>query len=112
MSETQISKAIMDYLAARRILAFHMNTGAAKVSNTTGRERFMRFSVPGMAYILAFTKGACPYPAGCNGKCGHAIRETIWLKVKTDKGKQSELQKSFQAQVEAEGASVRDSALD
>ena len=38
----------MDYLAAKGILAFRMNTGAMKLE-----KRFVRSGVPGMADVLA-----------------------------------------------------------
>jgi hypothetical protein len=46
--ESEIQKAILQYLAARRILAWRMNTGAVKTET-----RFFRFGSPGMADILA-----------------------------------------------------------
>jgi hypothetical protein len=104
MSETQIVRAILDYLAARRVLAYRMNTGAIE-AEYKGKKRFMRFGVPGMADILAFKKRKTCYlttPAIPNDYRGEIIMP-LWLEVKTDKGKQSELQKSFQAQVEEEG---------
>jgi hypothetical protein len=100
MSETQISKSIMDYLAARRVLAFRMNTGAVS-AEYKGKTRFMRFGVPGMADILAFTR-RWPCLIVPDKHQDNPIIPT-WIEVKTAKGKQSELQKSFQAQVEAEG---------
>ena len=90
ISETKISKSIMEYLAARHILAFRQNTGAV-VSEYKGKQRFMRFGTPGMADLLAFVNS--PFA----GLIVH------WLEVKTATGKQSELQKSFQNQVEAAG---------
>ena len=66
------------------------NTGAV-VSEYKGKQRFMRFGTPGMADLLAFVNS--PFA----GLIVH------WLEVKTATGKQSELQKSFQNQVEAAG---------
>lgn len=91
-SEAQTQKLILDWLAANHVLAFRMNTGAGKFSNPSGKERFMHFGVPGMADILAF-----------RGQRAHWPSTPVWIEVKAPKGKQSELQKSFQAQVEAEG---------
>jgi hypothetical protein len=62
-----------------------MNTGAAKIDG-----RFMRFGTPGMADIVA-------YPTSC------AVPAVIWVECKAAKGKQSELQKSFQKLVEGAG---------
>ena len=84
MKESEIQRAILDYLASKGILAFRQNTGAM-AGEYNGKKRFMRFGVPGMADILAFV----PVP--------------LWIEVKTPTGKQSEYQRSFQAQVQAYG---------
>jgi hypothetical protein len=89
-SEAEISRAIMDYLAALHVLTYRMNTGAYEAVYK-GKSRFLRFGTPGMADLLAFIKS--PFA----GLIVH------WLEVKTATGKQSELQKSFQNQVEAAG---------
>jgi len=91
MKETDIQRAILDYLAARHMLAFRMNTGAM-VSEYKGKKRFMRFGTPGMADVLTF--GRYHFMD---------VSMPIWIEVKAEKGKQSELQKSFQKQVEREG---------
>lgn len=82
--EGALQKTILDWLAAKRIMAFRMNTGAVKTD-----KRFFRFGVPGMADILAF-----PDYGDTSG--------VMWIEVKAGT-KQSELQKSFQQQVEAAG---------
>ena len=96
MKEKDIQRAILDLLAAKHILAFRMNSGTA-IKSYGGKTRAITFGVPGMADILAFpqlkiTTDArvivAPFP--------------VWIEVKGD-SKQSDLQKSFQAQVEAEG---------
>ena len=69
-----------------------MQVGAASQQNASGKKRFMRFGVPGMADILAF-------PVYSDGLIAGRIIP-FWLEVKTAEGKQSEMQKSFQAQVE------------
>lgn len=91
MKESAIQRSILDYLAARRILAFRMQTGAVKLDT-----RFVRFGVPGMADILAIRQACCedfPY--------SHQL--VYWIECKAPKGKQSPLQISFQLQVETEG---------
>lgn len=93
MKESAIQRAILEYLAVKGILAFRMNAGAMKVEYN-GKSRFMRFGVAGMADILAFKL----YGAGIECRTG-----VIWIEVKTAIGKQSELQKSFQHQVERYG---------
>jgi hypothetical protein len=108
--EGAVLKAILQYLAARHVLAFRMNTLAMPTAD--GR-RFIKAGVPGMADVLAFpTPEKCPTchdNLGCYDdfgeavSCGQLLTIPLWIEAKAVKGKQSELQKSFQAQVEAEG---------
>ena len=100
LSEAQIQTQIIDYLAARHILAFRMNTGAM-VSEYKERKRFMRFGVPGMADVLAFVMERS-FPSYFTCATFDAPRP-LWIEVKSATGKQSELQKSFQRQVEGYG---------
>lgn len=94
-TERQILKAVMEYLAAKRVLAFRMNVGAVEQTNAiSGKKRFMRFGVAGMADVLA-----CPR-MDFDGKM---VPHFVWLECKTATGRQSELQKSFQKRVESEG---------
>ena len=79
--EADVLRTVLDLLAARRILAFRLNTGAMKI----GR-RFMRFGVPGMSDVVAFPSGG-----------------VLWIECKSTCGVQSDLQRSFQAQVESAG---------
>jgi hypothetical protein len=102
--EGAILKQILDYLVAKHVLAFRMNTGAMQ-SEHNGKKRVMRFGTPGMADILAFPKIKKPDLTNW-GKLNCASYEVpivLWIEVKAPKGRQGELQKSFQAQVEAEG---------
>jgi len=95
-TEAQTQKLIMDWLQAKGILAFRMQSGAVD-SEYKGKSRFMRFGVPGMADILAFPYWritAEPY---------YALITPYWIEVKAPKGIQSELQRSFQLQVESHG---------
>lgn len=90
--EGQILAAVMDYLAAKRILAFRMNTGAVKTEG-----RFFRFGIKGMGDILAFpivTVNVSPY---------RVKPYPIWFECKTAKGRQTRDQACFQATVEGEG---------
>jgi hypothetical protein len=98
MSETQISRAIMGYLTARRIFAVRMNSGT-QIGSYKGKKWAIHMNAAGTADILAFPIKR--YPDGDKGTW--KLPSPLWLEVKTDKGKQSELQKCFQAQVEAEG---------
>jgi hypothetical protein len=107
VSESQIQRAILDYLAAKHILSFRMQTGSS-VRSYGGKTRAIRFGVPGMADILAFPtetiRKSVPVRGGVYEVTLEAQRPT-WIECKAPKGKQSDLQKSFQAQVEAEGHS-------
>lgn len=94
MKESQIQRSILEYLAAKGILAFRMNTGATSAEHN-GKTRFMRFGVAGMADILSFTEKP--------GWMGTSEITPLWIEVKTATGKQSELQKSFQKQVQWHG---------
>ena len=86
--EGQLQRLVLDYLSARHIFALRMNSGT--LINQAGRP--VTFGVPGMADILAFPH----WPDSTSLR-------VVWLELKAPKGKQSELQKSFQAKVEAEG---------
>jgi hypothetical protein len=97
LSEKQISSAIMAYLAARRIFAIRVNSGT-QVLMDGGNRRAIHMAAPGTADILAF-----PVRRSERGKIIEGYNSPLWLEVKAEKGKQSDLQKSFQAQVEAEG---------
>lgn len=89
--ESALLGLCLDYLAAQRILAFRMNTGAIKTEN-----RFIKFGTPGMADILAFNQiDECM-------TCGPIVLP-IWIECKAGRNGQSALQKSFQEQVEAVG---------
>jgi len=91
-TEAQLQRLILDYLAAKGIMAFRMNTGAVKTEG-----RFFRFGVPGMADVLAFpSQKKCPVAEDL-------IITPTWIECKAPKGVQSALQKSFQQQVEREG---------
>lgn len=97
ISEAAISRSIMEYLAARHIFAVRMNAGT-QVLTSGGNRRAIHMAAPGTADILAFPKDYVK--EGC---WSHEEIIPTWLEVKAADGKQSELQKSFQLQVEAEG---------
>ena len=94
--EAAVQRAILDYLAARHVLAFRMQSGAT-MSSYKGKTRLVRYGTPGMADILAM-------PIDVNSVCEALLAvRPIWIECKAEKGKQSELQKSFQQQVESHG---------
>lgn len=82
--EGLVLRSLLDLLAAKRILAFRMNTGAIKFG-----ERFVRFGTVGMADILAFPK--------LNG-----FPSPLWIEAKGPDGRQSHEQKMFQQVVESD----------
>ena len=92
--EGQLQRLVLDWLAAKHIFAIRMQTGVLR--NPAGRP--VTFGLPGQADILAF-------PRASKVKNGFANEHVIpyWIELKAPKGKQSDLQKSFQAKVEAEG---------
>ena len=95
--EASVQRAVMDLLAAERIFAIRMNTGAFKDG-----KRFVRFGLKGMADILAFPQAK--HQVGPNGSPWW-LPHPLWLEIKAPTGKQSPEQKSFQEQVEAQGHS-------
>ncbi len=96
VKESVVQKQILEWLAAKHILAFRMQSGAT-LSTYKGKSRLFRYGVPGMADILAF-----PMKRRFFGDSSQWTEPT-WIECKAAKGKQSELQKSFQDQVEDAG---------
>jgi hypothetical protein len=109
VSEAAISRSIMDYLAAEHIFALRMNSGT-RIGSYKGKNWAIKMHEPGTADILAFKSeevslmriGGPPGDHFCYNEDAILVRP-LWLEVKAADGKQSDLQKSFQAQVEAEG---------
>ena len=97
--EAQLQALIMDWLQANHVLAFRMQTGAS-VSEYKGKKRMVRYGVPGMADVLAFRvryRGVDDQGVWCS----FTEITPVWIECKAPDGKQSPLQKSFQAQVES-----------
>ena len=92
--EGAILDAILGYLQAERVTAFRINTGAVKLEN-----RFVRFGVPGFSDILAI-----PTVRGQFKGFACSWTEPWFLEIKTEKGRQSVEQKSFERQVKDAGA--------
>lgn len=76
VAERDILKAILDYLAARKILAWRQNCGAIPATYK-GRQRFIRYGQPGQADICGILRPSGRYLA---------------IEVKSVKGKVSDLQ--------------------
>ena len=83
MKESDIQKTILDGLAAKRIWAFRLNTGTARIGT-----RFFRAHTlgKGAADILAFPSGG-----------------VFWIECKTAEGKASLEQDSFAQKARSEG---------
>lgn len=92
--EGLILDAVLDYLQAEHVTAFRCNTGAVKIDN-----RFIRFGVPGFSDILAI-----PTVSGNFKGLPCAWTIALFIEVKTEKGRQSAEQKSFERQVVEAGA--------
>jgi hypothetical protein len=92
--EGAILDAILGYLQAERVTAWRMNTGAVKLEN-----RFIQFNVAGFSDILAI-------PIVRGKFKGFPVQwcEPWFIEVKTEKGRQSAEQKSFELQVKDAGA--------
>jgi hypothetical protein len=95
--EGQLLRLVLDWLAAKHIFSLRMNSGT--LINQAGRP--VTFGVPGCADILAFPR----LSVSIIESSGRPVITPfpVWIELKAPKGKQSKLQKSFQAKVEAEG---------
>ncbi|MDP9267279.1 MAG: hypothetical protein M3P27_03010 [Acidobacteriota bacterium] len=91
--EAAVQRAVLDLLAAERILAYRMNSGA--LLGASGRP--VSFGVKGMADVLAFPKVQCSSLTYCR------FSRNLWIECKSATGRQSPEQVSFQQQVEADG---------
>jgi len=87
VAERDTQKAILQFLALKKLWAIRLNTGAA-MYQTGGKTRFVRFGSPGLADIAVFTKGGVG---------------VIWVEVKSKTGKLSEAQREFKKQAEEHG---------
>jgi len=82
MSETQLVRACIQYLALKRIFHYRNNSGALK-TETGG---YVRFGAKGSPDIVVVVKG-----------------QYIGIECKTEKGKQNPNQKEFQKALERAG---------
>jgi len=90
--ERDVLASVLSLLKARGIFALRMNVGGVRATYH-GKERYVRFGVPGMADVLALARAI---------DATHFSR-AIWVECKAEGGKQSQAQREFQATVEAEG---------
>lgn len=98
--ESGVLRACLDLLVAEKIWHRRWNTGAVK----TGK-RFFRFGEPGDGDILALPR-SLRVPGSELGTWARWIDgapAVLWIECKSDSGKQTDEQKQFQAEVEAQG---------
>ncbi len=97
--EGAVKKAVLDLLAAERIPAWPMQTGAVKATYR-GKQRLFRFGQKGMADVLAFPLSTTYISAG---ETRHTFAHYIptWIEVKSPHGRQSPEQREFQQYVES-----------
>ncbi|MDE2105856.1 MAG: hypothetical protein KGL39_52020 [Patescibacteria group bacterium] len=119
--EGALLKAVADLLTLERVWWMRCNTGTQVLADANGKRRVFRAGRKGMADILAIVgREVCE---GCQGKhedigqcrthyshrsrcCGRSalrIFTPVWLELKSATGRQSEAQRAFQTEVEAEG---------
>jgi hypothetical protein len=102
--EAAVQKCVTDYLTAKRVLWFRMNSGAV-VSEYKGKSRMIRYGTPGCADLVAFPKASITHLCG---QCENVLTTSpaimvFWLEIKAPNGVQSDAQKSFQQLVESNG---------
>lgn len=85
MAESDVQRAILDYLTLKHVFHYRNNSGMM-VSEYKGRKRFTRFGAVGSPDIVCVVKG-----------------QYVGIEVKALKGRQTENQKEFQRQLEAAG---------
>lgn len=96
MKEADIQSVILDWLAAKRIYALRLNTGAGW---RNGRPIKAHSGGAGVADILAFIRVTVGMSLGIA-----EISVPLWIEVKSDhRGVQSPEQMSFEARVRSEG---------
>ena len=89
--EGYVLDAVLQYLAAKRIFAMRMNSGAIRLESQNGRTRYFKGHEPGTADVLAIKN------------FGYEGHQPYWIECKSDKGVQSLKQKEFEARVMAHG---------
>ena len=100
-SESQILRSILDWLAAKHVLAFRMNT-ATSFHKYKGKTRKVSSGVPGMADIVAFPQWITVH----RGLMDKRI-SIFWIEVKSATGKQSKLQRASKSRSSAKDTGMR-----
>lgn len=99
--EGYVKKAVCDLLDAERILYWRMNAGATVLTGAGGKKRMIRGHGAGTADILAAP--LVPSVLTLRKEKSFPKPVFLWIEVKSDTGKQSPVQRSFQRLVEAQG---------
>ena len=87
MKESEAQRAILEWLAWKKIFAYRNNSGAFAIpAEGMHQRRFFRAAVVGAPDIVCVVKG-----------------QYVGIEVKGPQGRQSDNQKEFQAQLEAAG---------
>ena len=103
LSEAAIQRQILDYLTLRGIFAWRNNSGAVKIAGK-GKDRFMRFGMPGSADILGIFPEETIVIRLDNAAKDKGRSGRLWaIEVKAAKGKLSPAQESFRDAVVANG---------
>src|SRR3990172_7092534 len=96
LKETEITKAVLEYLSLRGIFAWRNNSGAARYMNN-GKQRFVKFSFTGASDILGIV------PTYSDAIAVTRTGRFLAIEVKTCKGKLSLDQKAFLEAVRQNG---------
>lgn len=100
--EAQVQRAVLDLLAAKKILAFRNNVGVMRGSHK-GKSWFVKFGVVGMADVVAYPVLEVADRTRATG-CREEVMP-LWIECKALGKKQTPEQKSFQKIVEDNGHS-------
>ncbi len=97
--EACVQRAVLDLLAAKRILAFRNNVGMMRGSHK-GKSWFVKFGVVGMADVVAYPR---EWIHPVLTQMGFQVVRPLWIECKAFGKKQTPEQRSFQKIVEDNG---------
>lgn len=104
--ESYVKKAVMDYLAAKKIFFVRMNSGQM-LADYKGKTRRIAMGEKGTADIQVIRHSGYMYEArmttGTWDVETFRLHHVIWLECKAEGSKQTPAQKEFEARVTAEG---------
>lgn len=90
--ESDVVRAVLDYVARLRGYAWRQNTGGGYFQNRNGKRDY---------YVQFAEKGACDIIAVIPHSSGGGV--ALFIETKTELGKQSQEQRDWQANIEAAG---------